>query len=657
MKNRTKNQLKMALAALTVLTLVFVQGGSVLAATTGNRKNADPGKEEVVYVTLDTAGNVDTIYVVNQFVLESDGGTITDYGNYSDIKNLSTLDEIGYENDTVTIRTDASSIYYQGVLSGAQLPWTIKISYFIDGQEYEASELAGKSGKLEIKLDITGNPQADVNFYDGCALQVSLALNAADCKNIEAPGATIANAGKNKQIAYTALPGRGLQASITADVKNFEMDGISISGVKFVLDMDIDTAELSDSFSELTDGVSELNDGASELQDGVNELYKGAKELYDGVSEFADGVSEFDEGVSDLRDGVKEFADGVLEMKDGGHELLNGFDKLYVNSYSMAGGSAQILEGLQLMAKQLDNQDTSDIVLLAQGSALVRSGLEGMAGGISQLDAGLDALQASTLAQQNAAAATQLSAMPGMEGIVALLQGNAQAFGAIDQMQAGLKNPDQGLVSGSAALAAQYKQIDDAIQFMATDENGLINGLNSLAGGLDTFARQYKKFDSGLKEYMEGLREAIDGYGELYDGMGDLADGAYELYDGVVELNDGSHELKDGAWDLADGVKKFKEGVFELSDGTTQYADGMQTFQDETSNIDERIDEEITKLMDDFTGSNVVLGSFTSPKNENVTSVQFVMSTPAIKIEKPDSSGEDMEQNLTVWDRFLNLFR
>lgn len=41
---------------------------------------------------------------------------------------------------------------------------------------------------------------------------------------IQTDGATIANVGADKQISYTILPGKGLDAEITADVTDFEMD-------------------------------------------------------------------------------------------------------------------------------------------------------------------------------------------------------------------------------------------------------------------------------------------------------------------------------------------------------------------------------------------------------------------------------------------------
>ena len=57
----------------------------------------DVVKDENVYVTLLEDGSVDGIYVINEYVLE-EGAELVDYGDYTEVKNLSSEDEITYEN-------------------------------------------------------------------------------------------------------------------------------------------------------------------------------------------------------------------------------------------------------------------------------------------------------------------------------------------------------------------------------------------------------------------------------------------------------------------------------------------------------------------------------------------------------------------------------
>lgn len=101
-------------------------------------------KDEVVYATLNANGELDDIYVVNTLdVLRA--GMIIDYGEYSRVKNLTDLSELQQDGATVGIEAPEGKFYYQGNLEkNAELPWDITVSYLLDGQEINPSELAGK---------------------------------------------------------------------------------------------------------------------------------------------------------------------------------------------------------------------------------------------------------------------------------------------------------------------------------------------------------------------------------------------------------------------------------------------------------------------------------------------------------------------------------
>jgi hypothetical protein len=101
-------------------------------------------KEEVVYGILGTDGSVENIYVVN--ILS--GGSVTDYGGYSKIVNLTTSEKINQSGDMITADTSADRLYYQGTLESKELPWNISILYKLDGRDIKSGELAGKSGPL-----------------------------------------------------------------------------------------------------------------------------------------------------------------------------------------------------------------------------------------------------------------------------------------------------------------------------------------------------------------------------------------------------------------------------------------------------------------------------------------------------------------------------
>ena len=68
--------------------------------------------------------------------------------------------------------------------------------------------------------------------------------------------------------------------------------------------------------------------------------------------------------------------------------------------------------------------------------------------------------------------------------------------------------------------------------------------------------------------------------------------------------------------------------------------------------------ERMDDLMADYEFPEFDTVSFVSPSgNEQVTAVQFVMTTPAIEAPEPEPQPEEEAAEPTVWDRFLDLFR
>ena len=128
-------------------------------------------KEEVVYVNLNTDGSVKEINVVNIFDLDKDG-QIVDYGRYESLRNMTTTDKIEYSGDKVTVDAKAGKLYYEGKLSQNVMPWDLSLHYYLDGKEYPAEEIAGKSGALKShNVDPTKIRIAAGAFFENYALQ------------------------------------------------------------------------------------------------------------------------------------------------------------------------------------------------------------------------------------------------------------------------------------------------------------------------------------------------------------------------------------------------------------------------------------------------------------------------------------------------------
>ena len=616
-------------------------------------------KEEVIYANLTSSGDIEKIYAVNIF----EDKDIVDYGVYETVKNMNTMDKINYSNGKITIQNSEDKLYYQGVMKqNTQMPWTIKVRYKLDGVEYAPSELAGKSGKLEISISIKENKNCKKNFFENYALQTVVQLDTNLCENIKSDEATMANVGGLKQLTYTILPGNEKDIKITTDVTDFEMSEIQVNGINLNLGLDKDSIDTS----SLTGELDKLKDAVNDLDDGANELNDGAKKLDDGAVTLTDGIKTIQEGL----------------------------DQLNSKSSSLTSGSSEVLSALKTIQSSLNNVSTSskDLKQLSSASTSIKSGIDSLVNGLKTVDSSIDTYNsslkkaglnsASELAQKNKQAISALGitstqrklysaytsggsqavsaelaklAQAGDSEAVALykqvsagntdavtqyvqaagklisvetllkadasyIEGSSKLINGIDA-QMSTSSSQTTLMSGAVSLQTNYKKFDASIQDLVSSLNNLMANMTQLKSGINKLTDNYATLDSGIKEYTSAVNKITNGYSKVYEGALDLVSGTHSLYKGTTELTDGTGE-----------------------------------FRSETSDLDSKVDDEVDSMIDNFAGGDFEVESFVSDKNTDVDSVQFVIKTEAIKKEEVKVEEEKTEE-LNFWQKLLNLFR
>lgn len=622
-------------------------------------------KEEVVYIMTGADGTVDNINIVNIF----QGGSITDYGDYSSVKMLTTTDKINQAGDKITFSSSAEKVYYQGTLSGKEIPWNISIRYFLDNQEYSAEEIAGKSGALEIKIAITRNTKCKGSYFDDYALQASFVLDTNLCSNIKTDGATAANVGSDKQLSYTVLPGEGLETSIYADVKEFEMDAVSINGIKLNLNVEIDDEELTEKVEELMDAAQKLDDGAGQLYDGTEDLKTGGSSLNTGISSLKSGANKLDSGMASLQSGMKS--------------LQKGLDSLNRQSSSLTKGSAQIKTSLQTIQKNLSAVSVSadQIQELTSASGKIKNGINNLSAGITSLknnlgyaqykaamsDNGLDIDSLKSNNQQAITSCTnqieslkqtiaalekqtgkenQVAELQGqlssLENIVQLLNANNAAIGGTESYLGTISEGVNALNTGVASLKSEYDKFDAAISQLANSLSSILTKMSQLTSGINKLVSSYNQFDTGLNKYTKGVAKVVSGYNQMVKAVPSLVSGSKELSKGAGKLSSGSSELYDGIVILFDGAK-------ELNDGTSE-------FNSETSGMDTEIEDKIDEILSSIEGEDTETKSFVSEKNTNVDNVQFVIKTAAIEKEEIEDEETEQAESQSLWQKFTQLF-
>ncbi|WP_042398331.1 hypothetical protein [Clostridium saudiense] len=184
-------------------------------------------------------------------------------------------------------------------------------------------------------------------------------------------------------------------------------------------------------------------------------------------------------------------------------------------------------------------------------------------------------------------------------------------------------------------LQTKYAEFNNAIQGLSALLNDMIYNMSNLSTAINTLISEYNKLDVGINEYTNGVETLLQGYSQLVEES--------------TNLVNGTSTLKSGAEKLSSGVAELKGGTTELSNGTTE-------LNDKTANLDTEITDEIDKMVDNLDGTSDEIVSFTSEKNTNVQSVQFVIKTPEIKKATIEVL-KDEEKSPTLWERIINLFK
>lgn len=437
-------------------------------------------RSEVVYGTLSATGSVEGVYVVN--VLEPDApGMTVDFGSYDTVSNLTDASGIVLDGDAVIADVAGDSFSYQGNLGSAALPWSIDVHYALDGVEVDPEDLAGASGSLEVRIATKRNDAVDPTYYDNYLLQISVTLPGDVARNVATAGGQIARAGSDMQVTFMGMPGEDGAFSLTADVRDFHMSGITIAAVPLSFAIDLgDTSEFTSGFQQLADGVGQLSDGASQLSSGAATLADGIGQLTDGASGIAEGARGLASGVDQMTSGLAGVASGLILYQEG----LAGQAQQAQAAADACGTDDDLAAGLQSALTQYTMAYTA-----AYEAA--------RAVGAEPAEAAMQAAQdANVLAAAGGiqSAVEAVGAKAGYAGAAEALAGAAAGLGSADD-QASILGGASALAQGSAALSS---------------------GASELASGADSFAAGGSATASGASDLASGASELSSGVDTLY---------------------------------------------------------------------------------------------------------------------------------------------
>lgn len=468
-----------------------------------------------------------------------------------------------------------------------ELPIETKITYTLDGKEISSKDLAGKSGKVTIKLEYINKSAKNVyvdgsyqTMYTPFVMVVGTMIDSQNNKNIEVKNGKVIENGGKAIVVGVVLPGLEESLNLTGDLaginipssieismdsKNFEMKNIMSYGTPKLINEDINWSKLDSLFNKvnvLQSSANQLEDGVNALKDGISELKTGSETVNEGAVKLSNGAESLDNGINSLKDGASKLNAGASSLSAGTSELSNG-------ATSVNNGADALKQGLETLQ--------SNTGALANGMNTISTSVSSLNEGMNSINTGVKGLQAGLGAYANQA-----------ENLQSLIDTNTLVMNSTtDENVKALLQQNVAALESEKQLLGMTSKVGE----LATGIDTVSKGLNSLNEGTKNLPEQAVALTYGVDQLVKGADELSQGTAKLSAGAVSVNNGAMQLAQGtgsVVEganqLSNGSKALSEGAKQLSNGTTSLAEGTSKLENGSVELADGMHKFNSEGIN-------------------------------------------------------------------------
>jgi len=467
-------------------------------------------KDETVYVKADPYGR--PTETTAEVILSKIAGVdpVEDRSDLTDIKNTEGDEE--YESlgeGRYVWENHGEDIHYKGI-SDRKIPVDVDVTYYLEGQEVTAEEIAGKTGEVRIRFDYENH--TDVPF-----MALSAVLLSGDIfSDVEAENGRVIDFGDQKAVIGYAFPGLGSSLKLAAyePTEEFELpEFVEITAHAEAFELDFTATVVSTGlFDEVEDeDLADLED----MADDMEELTDASKELKDAAGELADGGGEFGDYLS-------EYFDGISQISDGSDALDEGLMALAENIGAITEGSAALQTGLAQVDKSLSQIDLSELSSKESEAAA---------------QAAAAALQ--SLGQNTAALGEKLAAVQAAAGGLATYREYLTAYGAqVEALKtavgdnpapvlselapeaASALNEEASAQANAVLKEAAQKAAEDAVEEAVSPavEEGIAAGVEKIAAKVaETAAENAAQgtADAAIDDVREGIEEsdALDSLG------------------------------------------------------------------------------------------------------------------------------------------------
>ena len=776
--NRAKTRI---LSLVLASALTFSLTGRVMAEASNESAvpaaNVNPSCDEAYYATLDYYGALKEGGVVKSYELRG-AKSIEDFGSYDEVINLSDDTQPAVTDGHVTFDfKDAAPdrFYFEGKGSKPfdEMPWTLNLTYRLNGVPTKAEDLAGTQGLIEINIDAVPKEEVCDYYKNNCVLQAVAAFNADDILSLEAPGAQVQLIGNMKVVLFFAMPGETEHFTIRVGSDDFSFSGVTflivpatLSQLSQIADLRDAKDEVEDSYDAISDsldvilntldgmkgsldstadGLSQLNQARASVSSGKGAVYDGADTALTDLTALADSLAPLAEHLNTASQALTETTDLLTKLTDNAvalkallkdtretiddiqdntsdlYNLLQDIDDIELSPYTISNNLKIDLGHLNDNLSTLQTRLSSMRSLLNTLSGGSVSTIDEITIGgytVDELTAALEAAEAQHSAYEaylgeNGLTEDDLSFLTylgGSESPYASLAAIYDERDAIKQAQSIDSLLDQ--VNDIDQVNDSISELNDTSAALASSTASLLSALEKTCGSLDgdaiggdlqNLASLLAQLSGLLEDYdvntlASDLLDDADNIGSTVRAVTKNADTALDLLDqlddtvnkyvpdatqALTEAQAASNAavssiqsvtaflrsletlLEKSGGDLDAGTQKTLAG---LSDTLKKSAGGLA----QTGTIRGAKDAITTLIEDEWdshTGEdNRILlmdpsaapVSITSEKNASPASIQYILRSEEIKVEKADNNSkadEESGETGTFFSRVADMFK
>ncbi len=649
-------------------------------------------KTESVYVNLDYYGAVDQIHVSNDCVLTGQN-EIEDFGVYESITNLTNRTEL--KNVDGKIVWDVSGLKrfaYNGKVSNdnaKNVPWTFEVTYKLNGVETRAEELLGKSGLVEMIIDINANKDAKEYYRNNYMLEVTGSYDLNKYLSVESDEAMFVTTGRTKTLMYIVLPGQSTTLHIRIGSEDFEMDGLTFAMVPIegkalekIGDIVDDKKSIEDAMDALNASADTILDAMSGMQTNLNGISSGVSKVQDGTNELHGLAGKRDEDIAKAKTSLENMQGIITSLQgdldnaiDGANNLTDMLEELQVEFKAVDKTMKNVQDNLSDIEEAIEDlpDDLDDIsktvkitaALVGNFRDLLKSELAGKQVDVAGLENSLNkiAQNAGKLCVMNgvdprggeAPDATTNPAGASAYEIVQDLTSVNETLQEVKEIMSDTTNASSSMLSNLSKLQSKLGIIADMID---GDDGEIIidavDNIDDLVAKLREVLNTAIKYNEKAIEDKENLPLALENMKKMLGELKEADNVAVSLLSTAQEaLKILSGKLYEGSDELMSGIIGATKDLEKITNQSNSIKDSKNTVRDVIKDDWNEIEDKTTIFNIDV---NAKPQSFLSDENETPSKVQFMLKTQDIKEVKAQEVDLEVKDNTgNIWTRICAI--